>query len=222
MGAFAAYAAIGPVALGVLIFAGESERIGSIAEKVQGNTGAVVTLLLFVVLLIAMIRFFRSNNDNEAALEGPRRAVNRLGRIFGKPELVSQKTTKHLMKDFREAQQLFREDRGAMVKPLLFMMASVLMELSIVFVSVKAVGAEVAFAAVFTAFVAANIAGVISVVPGDVGVHEAVIIAVLVAFGVAAPVALSATLLYRVFNKMLFWPIGFYFYSAVLKPPKKS
>ena len=102
------------------------------------------------------------------------------------------------------------------------MFFTAIVELSIVYTAFQAVGGEVSIGVLFIAFISANVAGVVSVIPGDVGVHEGVMIIMLSSLGIEGSIAISATLLYRIFNKMIFMPIGIYFYSRLLKPAQEG
>lgn len=104
--------------------------------------------------------------------------------------------------------------------PLIFMVLSTIFENLIVIASFVITGADINPGLIMISFAVANGVGIISVVPGDVGVHEATMIAALTAGGVSFPVATSGVLLYRVFNKMIFLPLGFVSYTKLLKPAR--
>ncbi len=217
---FASYVVIAPFALALLLLEEDGGSVGSILEKIQGNTYAIATIVVFLILIGFMITFVRSPSAAQRLVERVRRVLNGIVGIFTNKEIVPKKVTSGLVDEFHQGLNFFKDQKSRVLSPFGFMILSVTMELSIVYVALMAVGAEVTFAAAFASFLAANIVGVISVIPGDVGVHEAVMTTMLVAFGVDAPQALSAVLLYRVFNKVIFLPVGFYFYTLLLKPAK--
>ena len=95
------------------------------------------------------------------------------------------------------------------------------MELTTLYVVFLALGFYVNPGAVIISYAVASAVGVISIVPGDVGVFELAMITALSATGIPIAVGLSATLLYRVLNKALFLPVGFYYYSQIINPRKK-
>jgi len=128
------------------------------------------------------------------------------------------KPIKNSLNEFHNRVSQVIKERKHVVKPLSFMVLSTAMEIAIVYTSFLAVGAIINPGKVVLAFAAANLVGVISIIPGDVGVHEIAMIFVMSLFGVDGAVAISATLLYRVFNKMIFLPLGFFFYTKLLKP----
>jgi len=217
---FSSYVVIAPIALMLLVAEGNNGSLADMAGSLFSNSAVLVTMIVFLLLISFFLSFIKSDKFAQKIGEIVRSAINCIGRIFRKKELLSHKTVKGLIDDFHDGIDFFRAQKTHIIKPFAFMLMSVSMELSIIYVSLMAVGAEITFAAAFASFLVANIVGVISVVPGDVGVHEAVMTTMLVAFGVPAAMALSAVLLYRVFNKAIFLPIGFYFYTVLLKPAK--
>ena len=73
------------------------------------------------------------------------------------------------------------------------------------------------FGAVILAYSVANFAGLVSVLPGGVGVYEALMTAVLVAAGVPAALSIPVTVMYRVLSMGIQLPAGFYFYHKALR-----
>ncbi len=152
--------------------------------------------------------------------------VNRAARWFGrKPashELIVAKSLRATLDQFHSRVWLVARERHHLARPGGWIFMSTLVEISIVYLAFLAIGVTMNPAILVLAFAAANVVGVISLVPGDVGVHELAMIFILGGFGVSGAAALSATLLYRVFNKMIILPIGFFFYSHILKPAEAS
>lgn len=122
------------------------------------------------------------------------------------------------LKDFHDGVQFIKSQRGKLLVPFLFMQLSTLLEVSIVVAAFGILGQDIHPAVILVAFTAANVAGAISVIPGDIGVHELAIITVLSYVGVDQSVAFGGTLLYRVFNKIIVMSIGFGFYVRLIKP----
>ena len=60
-------------------------------------------------------------------------------------------------------------------------------------------------------------AGLISVLPGGVGVYEGLMTAVLAAAGIPAAVSLPVTIMYRVINTVIQIPPGYYLYHRALR-----
>jgi uncharacterized protein (TIRG00374 family) len=85
-----------------------------------------------------------------------------------------------------------------------------------------ALGSPVNPGAVIISYAVANATAVVSIVPGDIGVYELTMVTALSSTGVPVALGLSATLLYRVLNKALFLPIGFFYYSQILNQKKPN
>lgn len=217
--AFSAYLTLAPVALLLLLYNDRLAQVNSIAERASHNTAAIITASVFLVLVISIVVLFANQRisgwiGNKISL-----FLNAVGDFaLRKKHQWKFEAIRHLHDEFIEGVHLMRQLRLKALRPFSAMLVSAVCELGIVYVSLLAVGATPPFAVVFVAFMAANIVGTVSVIPGDVGVHEAVMIIMLSAFGVDEATAISATLLYRVFNKMIFLPVGFYFYTNILKP----
>lgn len=71
--------------------------------------------------------------------------------------------------------------------------------------------------AVILAYSVASFAGLISILPGGIGVYEALMTGVLATAGVPKALALSATLIYRIFTMVVFLPVGFILYQIALR-----
>lgn len=76
--------------------------------------------------------------------------------------------------------------------------------------------------AIIIAYAVANIAGLVAVLPGGVGVYEGLMTGVMAGAGVPQALALSATVVYRVFNMSLFLPVGYLFYTRALKKTEQQ
>jgi uncharacterized membrane protein YbhN (UPF0104 family) len=69
---------------------------------------------------------------------------------------------------------------------------------------------------VILAYAVANLAGLVSVLPGGVGIYEALMTAVMATAGVPAGVSLPAIVMYRVVNTLIQVPPGYYLYHRAL------
>jgi uncharacterized protein (TIRG00374 family) len=89
-------------------------------------------------------------------------------------------------------------------------------EVLCIYVVYLAFGETVNLGAVILAYAVANFAGMVSVMPGGVGVYEALMTGVLVAAGVPARLSLSVTVMYRVLSTLIQVPPGWILYHAAL------
>lgn len=79
-----------------------------------------------------------------------------------------------------------------------------------------AFGEWVNLGAIILAYSVANFAGLISVMPGGVGIYEALMTGVLAAAGVPARLSIPVTVMYRVLSTIIQLPVGYYFYNKTL------
>jgi uncharacterized protein (TIRG00374 family) len=83
-----------------------------------------------------------------------------------------------------------------------------------------AFGETVNIGAVILAYGVANFAGLVSVLPGGVGIYEFLMTAVLATAGVPARVSIPVIVMYRVINTLIQLPPGYYLYQRNLSRPK--
>jgi uncharacterized protein (TIRG00374 family) len=89
-------------------------------------------------------------------------------------------------------------------------------EVLAVYVVYLAFGELVNIGAVILAYGIANFAGLVSVLPGGVGIYEGLMTAVLAATGIPPGVSLPVTVMYRILNTLLQIPPGYYFYKKAI------
>jgi len=90
-------------------------------------------------------------------------------------------------------------------------------EILTIFVVYLSFGQLINPGAIIIAYAVANVAGLVAILPGGIGVYEGLMTGVIASAGVDEALALSATVVYRVFNMGLFLPIGWLFYQKALK-----
>ena len=148
------------------------------------------------------------------------RALNQLIAVFTRgrraPIIVSRSSG--FMKEFHDGVVFLKSQGHRIIVPYLFMQLSTIAEVLIVNLAFTAIGVDVNPGILLLAFTAANVVGVVSVIPGDVGVHELTMITVLGYVGIDQSTAIAGTLLYRIYNKLISLSIGFIFYLRFLKP----
>jgi len=108
-------------------------------------------------------------------------------------------------------------DRKKLKKPFLWALAVNASEVLTIYLAYLALGQAVNPGAVILAYSVASFAGLISVLPGGIGVYEALMTTTLAAAGVPKALALSATLIYRIFTMIIFVPAGFILYQLALR-----
>lgn len=219
MFAFGSYAFLAPFAIFLVVQGGRSEDLNKLLETAIDSWAVLAVVMIFLALMGLVVGSFFNERIAHSFGRFVLRVLNWCNRkVLRRTNTIELNFFKQLNREFHQGTREIKKVGWRALKPSVFMLFSAMTEIIIVFVSMVAVGGDVGIGPVFLAFVAANVVGTVSVIPGDVGVHEATVILVLVAFGVDEPVAISTTLLYRVFNKLIFLPIGFFFYARILKP----
>ena len=115
-----------------------------------------------------------------------------------------------------------RRDITKLKRPFFFGLCFSLAELGAIYTVYVAFGELVNPGAIIIAYAIANFAGIISVLPGGIGIYEALMTGVLVAAGVPASISLPVTIMYRVLNMAIALPQGGWLYYRALhgKPAK--
>jgi len=90
-------------------------------------------------------------------------------------------------------------------------------EIATAYLAYIALGHLVNPGAVILAYAVASFAGLIAILPGGIGVYEALMTGTLTSAGVPNALALSATLVYRIFTMIIFLPVGFILYQMALR-----
>lgn len=203
--------------LGFIYFSGSIDKI----------VVRIVVLVIGMALLAAVVLLFAMSRRRQADKIVHRVVglINRIGsglRLKRKPLIAAEQVTR-LLGDFHEGVDFILSNwprlRGAFLAAILVN----LMEVSSLYISFLALGHAVNPGAVIISYAVASIAGAISIIPGDVGVFEFALVTAFTGTGVPVAVALSATLLYRILNKVLSLLPGFYFYSSSISHlPKKD
>lgn len=146
------------------------------------------------------------------------RLVNTILRPFNKH--------KHTI-DIEKVEKLFGEmhldyaslmkDRSKLRQPFIWALLVNISEVLTIYLAYLALSQFVNPGAVILAYSIASFAGLVSILPGGIGVYETLMTTTLAASGVPKALALSATLIYRISTMVIFVPTGFIFYQLALK-----
>lgn len=140
--------------------------------------------------------------------------INRIIRIFrpGSPETINIEKAKTTFDDLHEHYLRLKSSPGALKKPLFFALSCNVAEVMTIYTVYVAFGHFVNIGAVILAYAVASFSGIISVLPGGVGIFEAVMTAVLAAAGISPGLSIPVTIMYRVLNMIIQLPPGYYLY----------
>jgi len=179
--------------------------------------GSVATLVLVGTFVIAYVigDKKRINSFFVAVSKG----LNKIIHIIRPkhPETINISKVKTLFNDLHEDYQVIKKDYRALRKPFFWSLMASVSEVATIYVVYIAFGAWVNPGAVILAYAVANFAGFVSVLPGGIGIYEALMTAVLAASGVPAAISIPVTVMYRILNMAIQLPPGYYFYNKKLR-----
>lgn len=132
------------------------------------------------------------------------------------PETIKIDRVKDVFTDFHENYELLKKNFRQLKSPLISAILINIAEILTIYAVFMAFGQSVNIGAVIIAYALANFAGLVSVLPGGVGIYEGLMIAVLAAGGVSPVVSFPVIVMYRVLNTILKIPLGgVLYYQAI-------
>lgn len=152
-------------------------------------------------------------------LTGVTKGLNRLIQIVRPkhPETINIDRAHRVFDDFHRNYQAIKDCRHRLGAPFWYALLCNVTEVLAVYVVFVAFGHVVNIGAVILAYGVANFAGLVSVLPGGVGIYEALMTAILASAGVPAGVSLPVIVTYRVLNTLIQIPPGFVLYQQALR-----
>ncbi|MEX0748478.1 MAG: lysylphosphatidylglycerol synthase transmembrane domain-containing protein [Candidatus Saccharimonadales bacterium] len=198
------------LALGALYFGHDIARIAI----------RIVVLIISVVVVFSLaagyVIYDRRGLDWLAHFL--QRVIDLLARRFRRGrDLIGTARIARLLEEFHAGVHQVVQSRAYLRQPFWWALVGNLCEVTMFYLVFIALGFTLNPGIVIVAYAVANIAGIISIIPGDVGVYELTMVSVLSLVGVPLAISVSATLLYRVTTKALLIPAGFYFYNRYIK-----
>ncbi|MBI4101130.1 flippase-like domain-containing protein [Candidatus Microgenomates bacterium] len=211
------YAILLAIALALIYFGGGIDKI----------IVRVVVILVAGLLVLGGIFWYSFSNRRlfNKVVYRLQRLIDRTSRILRRRTdgpLIGKERVKRLLDEFHAGYDLVIKERHRLGEPFIYALLGNIMELLTIYVVFIALGHLVNPGAVMIGYAIANAVGVISIIPVDLGIYEVAMVTALSATGVSVAVGLSATIIYRVVNRVLFLPIGFYFYSKYLRGAPKQ
>lgn len=179
------------------------------------GTALATALLLGTGVFVYIIG---SNTRIDSFFTWLTRLLNRLIQLVRPrhPETINIGRARTLFTEFHSDYQRLYAKRRLLRQPFWFALLANVTEVLVVYVVYVAFGEWVNFGAIVLAYAIANFAGLISVLPGGVGIYEAIMTAVLATAGIPAAVSIPVTVMYRVLNTLIQLPPGYYFYHQTL------
>ena len=133
------------------------------------------------------------------------------------PETIKIDSVRQAFTELHENYQLLRKNVQSLRTPLAFATLSNVAEVAAIWSVFLAFGEVINPGAVIIAYAVANFAGLISVLPGGIGIYEALMTGVFAAAGVSAGISLPVVIAFRVVSMGIQLPAGYFFYQRNLQ-----
>ena len=198
---------------------------GAVALAVMGRVNKLVILatgalsMLIVILSFGFLFIIGKHSRIDSFFTWLTRAVNRLIRIFkpSSPETIRINSVRHVFDDLHDTYMQLRANLSRLKSPFFYSFLADATEVAAVYVVYMAFGKFVNIGAVILAYGVANFAGLISVLPGGVGIYEGLMTIVLATTGISPGVSLPITVMYRVLNTIIQIPPGYALYHQAIR-----
>lgn len=202
-----------------LLFMAIGGRVNSLVILVMSS---VSTLL--VVGTIAFVMIIGHERRINATFTAVTKALNWLIHIVrpNQPETISIAKARGAVEELHSNYKIIETKYRELKWPFFWALIANLVEVLAVYVVYIAFGHWVNLGSVILAYSIANFAGLVSVLPGGVGIYEALMTGVLVATGVPAALSIPVTVMYRVLNMLIQLPVGYYYYHKTLHSDDKA
>lgn len=181
--------------------------------------GSLTTFLFFGTLLAGYILSSRERINSFFAFIT--KGINKLISIFRPkhPETIKLDRAKLVFDEIHDNYMLIKRNLANLKKPLLYALLANATEIGTIYLVYVAFGKLINPGALIIAYAVSNFAGLVSVLPGGVGVYEAIMTAIMSAGGIPAALSLPVTVMYRILNSIIQLPAGGYLYHKHLRKP---
>lgn len=173
--------------------------------------GIGIVLVGAFVLAAAAVLFVRRREVMERVADAIARTASRLVAKIARRNFYNAERVRAAVNDFYHALALARRDPLRVFISFCCAFARLGCDWLALYFAFRAIGYEVALGTVLLIFVVSSSVATIAAVPGQIGVMETTLAFMSTALGIPAPVAVSATLLYRLVSFWLPIPFGYAF-----------
>lgn len=178
----------------------------------------IVLLVLGIIILSFVLVYIMINKHRmNQAIHWLVSNVNSINNKFRKNDskLINTTKTTRILNEFHDSFDILWRQKQNLVKPVWYALLGNLAEVATVYLVFISMGVNVNPGAVIIAYALATLAGVITFIPGSIGLYESIMIAGLTATGLSLALSLTATLLYRITNMSIFLPLGYVVYEKM-------
>lgn len=194
----------------VLAAAGQASNLVILAAS------SLATLLLVGTIVLAYI--IRSRERISGFFTFITKILNRIIHLVRPryPETISVAAARKMFYELHDNYLELKKDLRKLKKPIIYISLANFGEVAALYSVFLAFGEAVNPGAIIIAYAIANFAGLISVLPGGIGIYEGLMVAVLATGGVPPAISIPAVIMYRILTMALQLPIGYYFYHQTI------
>ncbi len=192
----------------------------SFDNQAGGVTLYISLSIAFMTLFGTVLGIYIVSDENRiTSFMGflPRIANRALHPFTKKENSINIVKVEKLFADLHKDYAKVMRHRKRLKRPLVWALLVNISEVMTIYAAYLAIGQTVNPGAVILAYSVASFAGLVSILPGGIGVCEALMTATFASAGVPKAAALSATLIYRIFTMIVFVPVGFILYQKALR-----
>lgn len=203
--------------------------IGLFALAINGKASNLTILVasslatLLVVGTLLIIYIVGSRKRIDSFFTNITKALNKIIQLVRPkhPETINIAQVRELFLEFHDNYKILKKNYKMLKMPLVWSFFASATEIATIYTVYVAFNEYVNIGAVIIAYAIANFAGLISVLPGGVGVYEGLMTAVLATVGVPPSVSLPVTVMYRVLSSAVQLPPGYYYYHKAINGKNK-
>ncbi len=198
--------------------------VGLIALAIGGQANSFLILIagslstLLFVGTIGMAYILSSRGRINGFFAYITRVINKLIHVVRRnsPETIKIDKVHATFNELHDNYVLLRKRLRELKKPLYYALLANTTEVLTIYAVYMAFDQFINPGAIIIAYAVSNFAGLISVLPGGIGIYEALMTGTLIAAGIPAALSLPVTVMYRILNSIIQLPIGGYFYYKTL------
>ena len=185
-------------------------------------TSSLTTLL--IVGTFAFVAIIGSQQRISATFTFLTKLINKFIHYFNpkSPETISTARVKYIFEELHANYKLIESRWRELKWPFFWAFTANLTEVLTIYIVYLTFGSAVNIGAVILAYAVANFAGLVSILPGGIGIYETLMTGVLVAAGVPASLSISVTVMYRVINTFIQLVPGYILYHRTIQSARSE
>jgi uncharacterized protein (TIRG00374 family) len=187
--------------------------IMAISGHINDLTIAIASSLstIMVVGTIAVMLILSEKKRVDATLSFVTGIINHIIHVIRPkhPETITAERWRRGAQELHQNYLIIKSNYKELKQPLIYATLANLTEVLAIYVVYGAFGHWVNIGAIIIAYAVANFAGLVSVLPGGIGIFEALMTAILATAGIPIGLSIPVTVMYRVLNTIIQVPPGY-------------